>query len=211
MRFINTPKGVNMSHREIWKKYFGEIPKDEIGRTYEIHHINGNHQDNRIENLKLVTIQEHYDIHYENGDYGACVLIAKRMNLKPDYISKIQMGVKRPGVGGVKKGTVPWNKNKSGYKLHSEETKKILSEKNSGQNNPKNKLKEDVVRKLIELYLEKPFICEVGKVTKNGLIMSYERAFSLKYSEIYNVTPQNIERIIKKRTWKNVWSEYEKL
>ena len=106
-----------MNYRTIWKKHFGEIPKDSDGRPFEIHHINGDHKDNRIENLKCVNIKEHYDIHYNNGDYGACVMIAKRMNLSVDFISQIQKGVKRPGVGGVKKGNVPWNKNKSGYIL----------------------------------------------------------------------------------------------
>ncbi len=30
---------------------------------FELHHINGNHRDNRIENLKLVTSSEHRKIH----------------------------------------------------------------------------------------------------------------------------------------------------
>ena len=66
-------------HREIYQRQYGPIPIDENGRSYEIHHIDGNHKNNDISNLKAVTIKEHYDIHYAQGDYGACLLIAKRM------------------------------------------------------------------------------------------------------------------------------------
>jgi hypothetical protein len=194
-----------MNYRTIWKKHFGEIPKDSDGRPFEIHHINGDHKDNRIENLKCVTIKEHYDIHYNNGDYGACVMIAKRMNLSVDFISQIQKGVKRPGVGGVKKGNVPWNKNKNGYMLHSKETKSFLSEKSSGENNPKSKLTEDDVKNIIDSYLKRPNVPDVGKIMKNGVEMSYDRSFSIQYSKMYNVSPENIDRIIKRKSWKNVW------
>ena len=31
-------------HRKIYQEKFGPIPKDEKGRSYEIHHIDGNHK-----------------------------------------------------------------------------------------------------------------------------------------------------------------------
>lgn len=68
-------------HRKVWQEHFGPIPKDDLGRTYEIHHKNGNHMDNRIENLQCVTIEEHFKIHFEQGDYLAAAAIARRMNL----------------------------------------------------------------------------------------------------------------------------------
>ena len=40
-------------HRYIWTKHNGPIPGD-----MQVHHINGKHSDNRIENLKLVTPKE---------------------------------------------------------------------------------------------------------------------------------------------------------
>ena len=68
-----------MSYRKIWEEAFGPIPLDESGRTFEIHHINGDHYDNRLENLLCVSIDEHYAIHLEQGDMQAAAAIAQRM------------------------------------------------------------------------------------------------------------------------------------
>jgi hypothetical protein len=67
-------------YRKLWESHFGPIPKDSTGRSYEIHHIDGNRENNNISNLKLLTIQEHYDIHFAQGDYGACQAIILRMD-----------------------------------------------------------------------------------------------------------------------------------
>lgn len=49
----------------------------------DIHHIDGNHENNVIENLQAVTLQEHYDIHKQQNDHYACFMIAQRMKIKP--------------------------------------------------------------------------------------------------------------------------------
>ena len=77
------------NHHKIYESHFGEILYDEIDRTYEIYHIDNNHSNNDLTNLKAVTIQEHYDIHYSQGDYGACSKIAQRMKLTPNEKSRI--------------------------------------------------------------------------------------------------------------------------
>jgi hypothetical protein len=48
-------------HRYVWWLHHKDDPLLKIGDI--IHHINGNNQDNRIENLKLVTAKEHRKIH----------------------------------------------------------------------------------------------------------------------------------------------------
>ena len=103
-----------MNYRKIWEDNFGPIPRDDDGYSYEIHHIDGNHSNNSLDNLKLVTIKEHLQIHLDQEDWFAAALISKRIGLGPDYISNLQTGKKRPGIGGVKKGSIPWNKGKKG-------------------------------------------------------------------------------------------------
>jgi len=54
-------------YRRIYEQHFGPIPKG-----YHIHHKDGNHYNNHIDNLQCVTAQEHFRLHYEQKDYGAC-------------------------------------------------------------------------------------------------------------------------------------------
>lgn len=46
-------------HRLVYESFVGDIPK---GKKYHIHHINHNKQDNRVENLALVSAKEHYQL-----------------------------------------------------------------------------------------------------------------------------------------------------
>jgi len=183
------------NYRKIYESYYGPIPKDNEGRTFEIHHIDGNRNNNSIENLKAVSIQEHYDIHYKNGDYGACVMIAKRLNLPKDYMSNIQKGKKRPGIGGVKKGTPSKFKGiKRGSLNISEEGLKRQSEARKRNN----KITDEDAIKIRDYYAKKIKIDHFlfGKMRRNGKLFSYESVFCSHFSQIYNVSPQYIRRII---------------
>lgn len=75
-------------YRKIYEDNFGPIPIDEYGRTFEIHHIDGNRRNNSIENLACLSIEDHYNLHLIQEDYSACILLLKRMNLTPEEISK---------------------------------------------------------------------------------------------------------------------------
>lgn len=77
------------NYRKIYEQYYGFIPVDETGRTFEIHHIDGNRANNVIENLKAVSIKEHYEIHHKNGDYAACWGIASRLGINTEEKSKL--------------------------------------------------------------------------------------------------------------------------
>jgi hypothetical protein len=70
-----------MNYRKIWKDANGPIPVDEQGRSYDIHHIDGNRKNNLLENLMCVSIEEHYKIHLEQGDLYSANLLAKRLKI----------------------------------------------------------------------------------------------------------------------------------
>jgi hypothetical protein len=131
-----TNKYQSLVHRRIYEKYHGPIPIDLDGRTYEIHHIDGNHNNNDPSNLKAVTIQEHYNIHYAQGDWLACSAIAVRMDMSPEEISELsrQLALKR-----VQEGTHPFlNREKA-----RERALKRVADGNhnfQGDNNPSKRL-----------------------------------------------------------------------
>lgn len=76
-------------YRKIYEQHYGPIPTDVDGRTYDIHHIDGNTENNDPSNLIAVSVQEHYNVHYEQEDYGACWLIARNMKMSPEEISEL--------------------------------------------------------------------------------------------------------------------------
>ena len=79
-----------INYRKIYEQHYGLIPKEPNGRSYEIHHQDGDHTNNDPANLIAVTLQEHYDIHYARGDYGACYMMAsQRMTRSPEEIAHI--------------------------------------------------------------------------------------------------------------------------
>ena len=123
-----------MNYRKVYENHFGPIPKDKTGRTYDIHHIDGDRSNNSLENLKAVTIQEHYDIHYLQKDYAACIRIASKMKLDPKEISNL---ARKNANQRVENGTNPF--------LNKERTRKItLSRIADGTHNflgPENNLK----------------------------------------------------------------------
>jgi hypothetical protein len=83
-------------YRKIYEQHYGSIPKDELGRTYEIHHIDSDHSNNDPTNLKAVTIQEHYDIHYAQQDWAACLFIAtQRLNKTKEELSTLSKNAQR--------------------------------------------------------------------------------------------------------------------
>jgi hypothetical protein len=124
---------------KIYEEHYGSIPYDIFGRKYEIHHINGNHSDNNPTNLKAVTIDEHYSIHKQQGDYVACSLMAFRMNLTPEELSDIRS---KAAVERVVKGTHPWQDRE---KMRKQNQKRTAEGKNVFSN-------PDIVKRQFEQF-----------------------------------------------------------
>lgn len=108
-----------MNYRRIWINAFGPIPVDEQGRSFEIHHVDGNRKNNSLDNLQCLSIEDHYKLHYEKKEYHAAHLIAKRLGMSLKNISN-------------------WNM--------TEEVRKKLSESKKGSKNP---MKDPAVAKKV--------------------------------------------------------------
>jgi hypothetical protein len=76
----------NRNHRIAWERAHGK--KLEPGS--HVHHLDGNPFNNSPENLIALTAKEHYDIHFEQGDYAACILLSKSANITSDELSNVQ-------------------------------------------------------------------------------------------------------------------------
>lgn len=55
--------GLVMEHRVVMEKHLGYI----LPKEFDVHHINGNKEDNRIENLAIMTHEAHTILHNRSG------------------------------------------------------------------------------------------------------------------------------------------------
>lgn len=101
-------------YRRIYENHTGPIPKDETGRTYDVHHLDGNRQNNSLDNLIALSIQEHYDIHYQQGDYSSCWLLGKKMGMSPQQQSELMT---KAAIERVENGTHPFQRRNDGTSL----------------------------------------------------------------------------------------------
>lgn len=78
-----------INYRKIYENHYGTIPVDSEGRKYDIHHIDGDYTNNDPTNLIAVSLQEHYNIHWKQGQWTACLLISRRMKITPKEKSRL--------------------------------------------------------------------------------------------------------------------------
>lgn len=95
-------------HRKIYEQHYGAIPDG-----YHIHHKDGVHANNDVNNLQCVTPQEHYDIHKAQGDYGACwaLMVTGHISVTPEERAML---VSEQQKELVKQGKHPWMKREDG-------------------------------------------------------------------------------------------------
>ena len=95
----------NKKTRRIYEKYYGKIPKEENGRSYHIHHVDGNSENNDPSNLVAVSLKEHYEIHLKQKDFGAAHILSKLLKTSHEEMSKLStlQNLKR-----VENGTHPF-------------------------------------------------------------------------------------------------------
>lgn len=149
---------MKINYRKIYESVNGAIPVDSHGRTYDIHHIDGNRSNNDPSNLIALSIQEHYNIHLKQGDYAAAQKIAVKMKMPHEIVSKLASMHQRKR---VEKGIHSWQtdeyktlcslrqKEKYMQGTHITQTKEwkdIMSFTVSGDKNPSKRME---VRKAI--------------------------------------------------------------
>ena len=96
------------NYRKIYENHHGVIPKDHQGRSYHIHHIDGNHNNNDPGNLQAVSVEDHYQIHLDQGDLWAAIRLASLLEISAEERSRLSKEVnahmketgKHPFVGG---------------------------------------------------------------------------------------------------------------
>jgi hypothetical protein len=94
------------NYRKIYENHHGVIPKDEHGKSYDVHHIDFNKSNNDPSNLVALSVQDHYDLHYELGHYNACRLIMKqRINKNSEELSTL---ARKGALKQLSEGTHPW-------------------------------------------------------------------------------------------------------
>lgn len=118
-----------INYRKIYEEHYGPIPKG-----YHIHHIDGNHENNDISNLAAMPVKEHYDTHYEQGDYGACWAMYRcgHLSLSPDERSELS---RKNALKMVEDGTNPFLDGEASSKRAKERVKNgthNLLKKNDG-------------------------------------------------------------------------------
>lgn len=91
-----------VNYRKIYEESFGPIPYDKDGRTFEIHHIDGDINNNDPSNLVALSIEDHYKVHLDQKDWGACQSILIRMKSDSDIISEM---ARLESIKRVKNGT----------------------------------------------------------------------------------------------------------
>lgn len=84
-------------HREVWEYHNGEIPEG-----YDVHHIDGDRNDNNIDNLQLMLRSEHHSLHMSEPE---------RKEQSRENIKKAAEAAK------------PWHKTERGQQFHSEHAK----------------------------------------------------------------------------------------
>lgn len=105
-------------HQLVWRQFYGEIPKG-----YAVHHVNFNPNDNRPENLVLLSHSEHAKLHnklrIENGNAGACKMKKKclQFDKEGNLIKEFESITEASRVTGIPSISICYCcKHKYGYK-----------------------------------------------------------------------------------------------
>jgi hypothetical protein len=222
-----------MNYRKLWESVYGPIPKDSLGRTFDIHHIDGNRKNNKIENLICLSLEDHYKIHLKQfeeikseKEFRSLVFLSKRINKSiddltgwtmsqetKDKISKTLTGTKRPEEV-IKK----FKEKLKGYKWTQEQiNNRVKGLKNFYKENDRES-RSEWRKNISESHKGKILSDETklklskynSKLTDNEVLEIIDLINSGKpykfISEKYNISQSQITSIKQKKTYKWIWN-----
>ena len=146
-------------HRKIYEEFHNCCLLPYI----EIHHIDGNHQNNNIENLMAVTSQEHYNIHLAQGDKAAAALIGIRAGVSIEERRQLnrEQAILNNALG------------KSGFKLGHASAAGKIGGKRGGEYAKKNRT--GIFALTPEQNKQRHFNSVVSRLIKNGKASAWPR------------------------------------
>lgn len=147
-----------VDYRRLWRKYHGAIPLDELGRRYDIHHKDGNRENNEIENLMCISMQEHMELHINQGDWAAAFRIAQRMGISPAIKSELMSQSNKKRLAA---GTHPFQQPELRKLVMERLTKLVAAGEHPFQ-------KPEVIQKAVETKFKKYCHEELSQQTKLG-------------------------------------------
>lgn len=109
--FVSARKTTSLLHRRVWEHHNGAIPKG-----MQIHHINGDKDDNRICNLQLISASEHERLHGK-------ALTSEERALRRDNL-----------IRNAQPSAIEWHKSEAGrewHRRHYAKVKAVLRERTS--------------------------------------------------------------------------------
>ena len=219
-------------YREIWEKEHGTIPCDKFGRTFDIHHIDGNRKNNNINNLMCLSIEDHYKIHLSQStdgnikDLASVRLLQSRLeNTKlpiigwsPSDETKEKIRKKLTGKKRPKSVVKKFSESLKGYKWSEEQIKKRTDGLKEFYKNCSDEWKKNRSKNISEGKKGKPMSEDAkNKLSKNNsklddttvllimdLILKKEKYKVI--SEKFNISPSQITSIKQKKTYKWLWN-----
>jgi len=151
---------------------------------------------------EFVVIQEFLDVtvatEHEQRLIREYAKLENGWNKTPGGEYEANSGYARKGMGGVSKGTIPWNKGITGcfdknlVERFRRDRKGVVFS---------SKLSPDKVQEIRFRFEQHEPIQGVGVVSKNGKPFTQERLFSKKYHEEYGITEANLYKIVRGKSW----------
>jgi hypothetical protein len=106
------------NYRRIYENHHGPIPIGQDGKSFHIHHKDGNHSNNSPNNLEALSVYDHYTAHFRRGDFDACLLLSEDLNVTQEEKSII---ARKSNLKRVAEGTHPFlsiNSDKVDKRVH---------------------------------------------------------------------------------------------